>query len=290
MTATVRRRAPAKLNLHLEVLGRRDDGYHDLSTVMQAIDVADDVVVRVEPGPRAIEVRCDPPVTDAPDQNLAYRAADALLPPDAQLRVAIDVHKRIPAGGGLGGGSSDAAAVLVALNEAAALGHDVHALARVAVTLGADVPFFVHLAFGEETAALCEGIGERVTPVALPPLQFVLAVPSFGCSTPDVYRALRLNLTQPRVPATVGIERLAGRAGSCERPFNRLATAAFEVAPRLAELREWLDGATGLSFQVSGSGSTLFAIVPTGFTVDTPDLAAAPVGLDRWIVAASARA
>lgn len=289
MSTTVRRPAPAKLNLHLEVLGRRDDGYHELSTVMQAIDLADDVAVRVEPGPRAIELVCRPGVTGSPEANLAYRAADALLPADARVRVAIEIDKRIPAGGGLGGGSSDAAAVLVALNEAAALGHDAAALAAVAVTLGADVPFFVHTAFAEETAALCEGIGERVTPIRLPAFRFALAIPAFACATPDVYRALRLNLTQSRVPGSVGIERLSGRAGVLGRPFNRLADAAYGVAPRLAELREWLDGATGFSFQVSGSGSTLFAIVPTGAPVDTPDMAAAPVALDRWIVTASAR-
>jgi 4-diphosphocytidyl-2-C-methyl-D-erythritol kinase len=262
--ATIRLEAPAKLNLFLEVLGRRPDGYHDLSTIMHAIDLVDELTVRLVPdrraGEPAVTLRCDPPVTDAPEQNLAYRAAAALLPEDPPFRLEIDLRKRIPPQAGLGGGSSDASAVLRAVSHLTGATPTRSELTRIAARLGADVPFFL-----TGGTALCEGVGERVTPISgVPPLTFVLA-------TAAVFRDPRLNLTAPRRKATVCAKSLS--EGAVDRAFgggwsgalfNRLAEVVLARHPELAAIGRALGEKGGREFHVTGSGAGLFAPCPGG--------------------------
>ena len=272
----IRTLAPAKLNLFLEVVNRRADGYHDLVTIMHAIDLTDAITVRLwsgrPPGKPAVELECRPPVTALPERNLAHRAAALLLPAEPTCRVEIELKKRIPPGAGLGGGSSDAAAVLTVLNDALArhglaTRRDHSELVAAAVALGADVPFFL-----TGGTARCEGVGERVTPLAgVPVLHFVLVVPAVQVSTASIFGDARLNLTAPRRDVTVcarclsegDVDRLAG-PGSRDGLFNRLARVALELRPDLEAIERAVRENGGRSFQVTGSGAGLFALCPGG--------------------------
>lgn len=231
-------RAPAKLNLFLEVLGRRPDGYHELRTVMAPISFYDDVRLRRA---RRNRITFDPPV---PGRTTVHRALQLLR---RRLRGGVEIHvtKRIPMGAGLGGGSSDGAATLVGLNRLFRLGLDRETLMDLAAKIGSDVPFF--LAGGP---ALCAGRGERVTPLRLPrAMAFDVVMPDLFCSTPEIYRRLRLRGPRRRVD-----DFLRSLAVGRPRFFNRLEAPAFALYPKLARLRR----ALGPDARMTGSGAALF--------------------------------
>jgi len=241
---------PAKLNLFLEVLGRRPDGYHDLATVMVPIDLADTIEVR-EARRFTLEVEG----ADLPGVNtvaLAWRAVRRRRRvPGARVRLV----KRIPAGSGLGGGSSDAAAAIVALDRLFDLGLDLDA---AAAEVGSDVNFFL-----QRGPALCTGRGEAVAPLAAPRrIHAVVVWPGFPLSTADVYRRMREFLTpHPRDVrdflnryASGGVKDL-GRA-----LFNRLEAPAFAIRPELAALRRRLLRFPFEGVRMSGSGSAVFGL------------------------------
>jgi len=246
-SSSVERDAPAKLNLFLEVLARRPDGYHEIDSVFQTISLCDRV--RVERA-ESIELSVE---GDAPEgrENLAWRAAELL-----GVGARIHLTKRIPPGSGLGGGSSDAAAVLLALDALYGLGLGPRGLLPHAARLGADVPFF--LAGG---LARCRGIGERVEPLPTArEAEFLLAAPAFETSTTRVYGALGTGLTGERQPATVFLDRWFGMGEAAPaRFFNRLQDVAEALDPRLKRMREALERATGAAFSMTGSGSAYFA-------------------------------
>jgi 4-diphosphocytidyl-2-C-methyl-D-erythritol kinase len=266
----VAERAPAKLNLYLEVLGKRDDGFHELATVMTTLDLADDVRVSLRPR-REDLARGIPDVTleastQAPfagalppaEDNLMSRAAVLFLTTRGLLHshgVDLELVKRVPAGGGLGGGSSDAAAVLRALGRSHDGTADPTTLTPLAAALGSDVPFFLY-----GGTCMCKGRGERVRPID-PPRSFdvVLLLPPFGVSTPAVYAVMRApacNPTTPRGDHDVLVEAYADADPARLRALyrNDLEAPAARVEPRLA--RMLAGGGVGLS----GSGSTLFVI------------------------------
>ena len=168
--------APAKINLSLRVLGRRMDGFHEIETLMVPITLADEIEVVPSGGiPGDIELSCSDPTLPVGEGNLAFRAAQHLQAqigaPTRAVRIILD--KRIPHGAGLGGGSSDAATVLLALNELWSAGLDTMQLAGLAAELGSDVPFFIY-----RSAALCRGRGERVEPISFgEPLPLLLLKP-----------------------------------------------------------------------------------------------------------------
>lgn len=233
--------AYAKLNLVLRVVGRRPDGYHLLQSLFCAVDLADEIVL--EAVPRGIELLAPSDLGPA-GQNLAYRAAQALLGASSP-GVRIYLRKKIPVGAGLGGGSSDAAAVLAGLNALFELGKTPEELRSLGASLGADVPFFLG-----PSPAWVEGIGERVFPVGMPlAMVFLLVIPPFRCPTALVYKAfdeLGLPFSPPgpipKVP-----------------PFlNDLWPAAVKIRPELAEIRAILEKIPSLGVGMSGSGSTLF--------------------------------
>jgi 4-diphosphocytidyl-2-C-methyl-D-erythritol kinase len=248
-SSTIELEARAKLNLWLEVLGRRPDGYHEVDTFLSEIDLAD--TVRLEAAPEiSLTVEGRPVPADA--TNLAWRAA-------AVLGVGARIHlvKRIPAGAGLGGGSSDAAAVLRGLVSLYGLDPPEGRLAELAASLGADVPFFLH---GGGTAR-CTGIGERVEPLAGGAgRRFLLVVPELNMSTAAVYGALPAGLTGQRQNANVFSRRYFGKTGPGRAPyFNRLQAAAESLEPRLRVVREKAEAFWGTAFTMSGSGSSYFS-------------------------------
>jgi 4-diphosphocytidyl-2-C-methyl-D-erythritol kinase len=251
--------APAKLNLFLEVLGRRADGYHELETVMVAVDWADRLTFRRtdRPGVRLI---CNDPTLPADVKNLAYRGAAAALSgvPNAG-GVEIVLEKDVPAGAGMGGGSSDAAAALAAVNRLLGRPRSVDDLAELAAGIGSDVPFFLRSA-----AAVCRGRGERIEPFVIGPTRhFVVVVPAFGLSTAEVYAGLspqgagsRAGGSAEAVAALVAgdVDRLAAAL------FNRLEQPALRMRPEIAAIRDKLVAAGAVGAMMTGSGSAVFGL------------------------------
>ncbi len=251
--------APAKVNLFLEVLGKRLDGYHELETLMVAVNLYDTLVFQEEKS-GAIEFRTDDATIPRGPTNLVVRSAHLLREETgSQGRGAsIWLRKRIPAAAGLGGGSSDAAATLAALNALWKLGLPLTELSALGARLGSDVPFFFHT-----PAAVGRGRGELLTPISIPnPLHLVLVCPEEGVSTAEVYRRLIVPNARRRIEPV--LESLA-RGDSVElgrQIFNRLEATACQLCPAITTAHEAIR-ASGLAGPiVTGSGSASFALAP----------------------------
>ncbi|MFO0876362.1 MAG: 4-(cytidine 5'-diphospho)-2-C-methyl-D-erythritol kinase [Gemmataceae bacterium] len=252
----VRVRTPAKVNLFLEVLGRRPDGYHDLATLMVTVSLHDSLEFRPN-GTGEIRLECDEPSLSTGPDNLVVRAA-RLLRERYRVSEGVDIGlaKRIPMAAGLAGGSSDAAATLAGLNRLWELGLDTQQLATLGAELGSDVAFFFY-----GPAAWCTGRGEIVEPLSLGrPLDLVLVCPRVGLSTARVFAALR----RPDSPVEGSPVRQAVEGGNLEQLgkhlFNRLEEPAFELCPEVARWRERLARLDPLGVLMSGSGTTVFAL------------------------------
>jgi 4-diphosphocytidyl-2-C-methyl-D-erythritol kinase len=253
--------APAKLNLFLHVTGRRADGYHELQTLFQLIDLADTIAIRVrEDG--AIE-RPEGPRDVPAEADLAVRAARTLKAASGtRLGADLRVLKRIPQGGGLGGGSSDAATTLVALNELWNCGLTTPDLAALGLPLGADVPVFI----GGLTA-WGEGIGERLTPVELPERWYLIIHPGCSVSTREVFQSPELTRNSPLITIRAFFE--SGGRNDCEGAVRRLY-------PEVGEALDWL--ARLAPAHLTGTGSCVFAACESA--IEAERLAARVP--DRW--------
>jgi 4-diphosphocytidyl-2-C-methyl-D-erythritol kinase len=251
--------APCKTNLFLEVRGKRPDGYHELDTIFAELSLADDLELEAASG---LEVECvgDPTVPSGPE-NLVWRAADALRRRVArpELGARIRVTKRVPAGGGLGGGSSDAAVTLIALNTLWGLGLGERALEEVAATVGSDCAFFIRGGLQRGT-----GRGEKLEPLPAPskPLDLVLLVPRASCPTPQVYKALAPHLGPPLREPTALLAALAAGdiEGAARALWNRLEKPCFELFPVVLEAKRDLERRGLLGCLLSGSGATVFGV------------------------------
>jgi 4-diphosphocytidyl-2-C-methyl-D-erythritol kinase len=248
--------APAKINVYLRIVGRRPDGYHLLDSLMVPISLYDDVHMSVASSGAELEVSCDDPTVPGDETNLAYKAA-ALVCQETGLqgRISIQLRKRIPAGAGLGGGSSNAATVLKGLNTLLALGWTDARLCQLCARLGADVPFFIPC-----RPARIGGIGDIVTPVpALPARSVVLVVPPFSVSTPWAYR--RFDELPPVAPASARPwQFIPGQWPAREWLSNDLERAVLPAYPPLAALKEALRRLGAEGVLMSGSGSAVFGI------------------------------
>lgn len=249
-------RAPAKVNLFLEVLGRRPDGYHAVETLMLAVSLCDDLEFRDDPA-GAVRLTCTDPALGIGPDNLVVRAADLLRQRTGhQGGAAIRLVKRIPWAAGLAGGSSDAATTLAGLNRLWRLGLTRAALAALAAELGSDVPFFL-----SPPAAWCTGRGEIVSPLRPGKrLHLVLVSPRTGLSTPEVFRGVAV----PDQPVSGDAIQSAFAAGDAEAVgrllFNRLQEPAERLSPEVAEWRRHLTALDPAGCLMSGSGSSLFAL------------------------------
>lgn len=256
--------APAKLNLFLHVVGRRSDGYHLLQTVFQLIDLADSIAICVN---ESGEIQRNQGLHGLPpESDLAIRAARLLQQETGcKMGAQIAIKKIIPAGAGLGGGSSDAATVLVALNEMWCLGLSQRQLAVLALSLGADVPVFVH-----GVTAWAEGIGDLLTPIMTSENWYVVVFPNENVSTADIF--LDPALTRNTPPTTIP------RFLSGEPNRNDLQPPVLARYPRVAEALEWLSGFG--SARMSGSGASVFV----SFNDREQALALASQGPKDWNV------
>ncbi|MBN2398015.1 MAG: 4-(cytidine 5'-diphospho)-2-C-methyl-D-erythritol kinase [Deltaproteobacteria bacterium] len=247
------RSSPAKVNLFLRVLRKRADGYHDILSLMQRIDLCDEMSFSL--GDEGVVVKC--PGTSLPEDrdNIVYRAAEAILAlAGGTTGAEITIRKKIPVAAGLGGGSSNAATTLVTLNEMVGTNLSTEELMRMGAKLGADVPFFI---FGR--TALASGIGEHLEAVdGIPRMWLILVNPGFEISTREVYESLRLGLTgdpiQYRIPPFTTVSHVA------KELYNDLEQVSLDRYPVLSEIKEQLmkHGASGSL--MSGSGPTVFGI------------------------------
>ena len=270
--------APAKLNLFLHITGRRPDGYHLLQSAFMLIDWCD--TLHFETRPRG-DIEREDLTSPLPADDLITRAARSLQTASAtHMGAHIAVEKSIPAQAGMGGGSSDAASTLLALNRLWGLNWPLSKLLPLGLALGADVPFFLH---GHN--AWVEGIGEKITPLELPQGRFVVVRVNAGLETGRIFNAPTLErATQAATIADFAVS-----------PFdfgrNDLQPVAQALCPEIDQALQWLSS-FGLSPRMTGSGSAVFAQLPDGVLLDTPpsdwhmrvcsNMAAHP--LDGWAV------
>lgn len=247
-------KAYAKINLSLDITGKRDDGYHELESVMQSVSLCDDVTVYLMNQP-TITVFCSDRSIPVDERNTAYKAAKLML----DLRgdndgCAIVINKRIPSQAGLGGGSADAAAVIKALNKALSLGLDDGELAKIGAGVGADVPFCIY-----NHTCLCRGIGEDIE--ILPELKkydIVIIKPDFGISTPEAYK----NFDTKQIESARASEKLVNAIKNgddiCKLIANDLEAAADNEEIEAIKTKLVENGA--LCAQMTGSGSAVFGL------------------------------
>lgn len=252
-------RAPAKINLFLKVLGRRADGYHELATWMQKLELADDITLAACPS--GISLHCRGADVGAAENNLAYRAALLFFKETGlQGGAAITLVKNIPVAAGLGGGSSDAAAVLTGLNRLYAAGLDERKMMELGLLLGADVPFFV----ADCRAAIATGVGEKLRQKeSLPGCLFVLVNPGFPVSTKWVFE--NFDSAQPAnfaltIEDNAYILRRAFDGSLPAKLFNDLERVTAARYPEVAMLKKELAAAGASEALMSGSGPTVFGI------------------------------
>ena len=248
--------APAKINYRLDVIRRRPDNYHDLRMVMQRIALHDEIEISLS-GPPGIRVSCNREGVPSGPANIAWRAAEALVSrTNAEVAVDIFISKNIPVAAGLGGGSSNAATVLMGLNELLGLRLPDSELMSIGLKLGADVPFFIF-----RKTALAEGVGERLTEIeGLPQAWLVLVNPNIHVSTVWVYQ--NLQLTKDKVVDT--LPKFCNRVSDiCSILLNDLEPVTIGRFPVIGEIKELLleKGAAGVL--MSGSGPTVFAVFET---------------------------
>jgi 4-diphosphocytidyl-2-C-methyl-D-erythritol kinase len=249
--------SPAKINLFLEIAGRRPDGFHEIESIMQLVDLCDEIRLR----PRGHGIRVQVQGADLPDGrgNLAYRAAALALDTGGiSGGVEIDLAKRIPVAGGLGGGSSNAAAVLLGVRRLYGLDWSRETLHQLAGQLGSDVPFFL-----SDGLAVARGRGEILAALPpWPPRWLVVANPGFPISTAWAYREASSKLTgwqgRVRLPALTAGGPLAWPPVWA---FNRLEDVVLPHRPELVALKELLREGGGMPVLMSGSGASVFAVV-----------------------------
>lgn len=245
-------RAPAKINLSFQILGRREDGFHEIETLMSPVSLFDEIALRQTENAGRIEFTCDDPTLPTGDDNLVVRAARSFLAETKTAAgVAIDLRKGIPHGAGLAGGSSDAATVLLGLNRLCEAKLPLATLSQLAAQIGSDVPFFVH-----QSSAICRGRGELVSPVVLSPrLRLLLLKPPFGVLTPLAYARWKDSKELPNVS-------YEPQAFDGHIFRNDLERPVFEKHLFLARVKMWLlaQAEVGVAL-MSGSGSTVFAVL-----------------------------
>jgi 4-diphosphocytidyl-2-C-methyl-D-erythritol kinase len=259
------KQSPCKVNLLLNILGRRNDGFHELETVMHPVRLFDRI--GLQRAAHGIELTCSQPGLSAGPENLVYRAAAHFLEV-ARIKEGVRLHleKNIPLAAGLGGGSGNAAVTLAGMNELFGNPLPVAHLTSIAADLGSDVPFFL-----QEEPALATGRGERIQPLecfpAMKGAAFLLIHPGFGISTAWAYQQLprfpeALNGQRGRAAELVSLLQTADLRSAGAAFYNSLEAPALEKYPLLALYQDFLRSAGALAVLMSGSGSTTFAVVP----------------------------
>ncbi|HTR40811.1 MAG TPA: 4-(cytidine 5'-diphospho)-2-C-methyl-D-erythritol kinase [Pseudomonadales bacterium] len=257
------KKSPSKVNLLLNILGRRPDGFHELETVLQPVNLCDEITF--ERAGKGIELSCSEKTLPVGPENLVYRAADKFLAASGiSAGVKIHLEKKIPMAAGLGGGSGNAATTLLALNELFGQPVATEKLFEIATSLGSDIPFFL-----QDKPALGIGRGEKIESLekfpALEGKAFLLIHPGFGIATPWAYKNLArfpaaLNGQTGRAQKLISLLQTSDLKTAAVEFYNSLEAPAFEKFPILQLYQEFLLANGALAALMSGSGSTTFAI------------------------------
>lgn len=251
-------KSPAKINLFLEVLNKREDGFHNIQTIFQKINFCDSVcITKVSGGGISIKTNC--PQLPVDKRNLAYLAAELLKQKYKFGGIEITIDKKIPLCSGLGGGSSNAAAVLSGIDRLYKLGLKGRQLLDIAQELGSDVPFFV----SGYKSALAEGRGEILTPLKLPRYWFLLVLPDVGMSSKEAYYNLRLTRKNKDVRITRRALETKDLTQIERNLYNGLEKVAFAKVPLIKKIKQTLKTAGYKAVLMSGSGTTVFTLVLT---------------------------
>ncbi|UCE66369.1 MAG: 4-(cytidine 5'-diphospho)-2-C-methyl-D-erythritol kinase [Candidatus Zixiibacteriota bacterium] len=255
-------KAPAKINLYLKVLGKREDGYHEIESLMQAIDLYDDITIERSD---ILELECDEPSLPVDEKNLALKAAILLQQRVYFSGAKIVLKKNIPAGSGLGGGSSDAAFVIRGISRLFDISLSLEEKLDLAADIGSDVPFF--LSTGQ---AIITGRGEKISPIKLPTdYRIILIVPPVMSSTSEAYGKLKIGLTKWARPVLLkrGIES-SSFYRLMELFYNDLEETVLGDLPELEKIKELLIRSGCIYSSVTGSGSALFGVFRSTKTDD----------------------
>jgi 4-diphosphocytidyl-2-C-methyl-D-erythritol kinase len=254
MTNTLHLESPAKVNLRLEILKRREDGYHELRTIFQKISLNDTLYFSLKKG-RGVSMTADHPKLPVGKKNLVYRAVQSMLKVSGfSGGVHIEIEKRIPLGAGLGGGSSNAATSMKALNRLLEMNLSEKELMRMGLEIGADVPFFFL-----EGAAIGSGIGERLKKVELPNLWYVLIYPNFEVSTRWAYQ----NFVLTKQQFHFNLHRFLKTPDGISRILlNHLEAVVSKKYPQIGIMKKTLLSAGALGAMMTGSGPTVFGLFP----------------------------
>ena len=253
--------APAKINLFLEILGKRQDGYHEIETVMQEVSLFD--YLYIENYDKGVEFTCSNPKLATDEENLVVKAVRLMQKETGTSKgVKIHLEKKIPIGAGLGGGSSDAVATLFGLNRLWQIGYDEKQLMSLAGKLGSDTPFFV---IGN--TAICKGRGEIVTPYPLNvKYNYVIIYPRFEVSTAMVYKNFKISLTKNLKDVSFFLQKL--ESGNPQELgsglHNRLEDIVFRLYPDLEKIKKTLTKFDFCGTLLSGSGSALYGLCKEG--------------------------
>ena len=244
--------SPAKVNLRLEILRKREDGYHEIKTILQKISLQDTLYFSLRKG-KGVSIKADSPNLPTGKANLVYKAVRSMMIESGYRGgIRVDIKKRIPLGAGLGGGSSNAATTLKAMNELLNLNVSKKRLMEMGLEIGADVPFFFL-----EGAAVGSGIGERLRKVELPVLWFVLIYPNFEVSTRWAYQ--NFVLTNQRIH--FNLQKFTKTPEGISRIFlNHLEEVVSKKYPQIENMKKILCSAGALAALMSGSGPTVFGI------------------------------
>src|SRR3990167_3583274 len=284
----LRLQSPAKINLFLEILGKRADGYYEIETVMQEIDLADTLEIEESgstAGDKGIELHCTDTEIPCNEDNLVWKAARLFQEELGISRgLKIRLEKRIPVGAGLGVGSSDAATVLKGLDTLWQTGIGKERLMEMDARLGSDVPFFI-----QGGTALCSGRGERVGPplTAGKDLYYTLLYPDIKIPTATIYRNLKIDLTKDRKDVSLLLTVLkSGDPKSLgQLLFNRLEVVAFGLYPKLQEIKTLLESYRPCGVLLSGSGSCIYSLFNTGREAEETRRELKRKGFDKVYVA-----
>jgi 4-diphosphocytidyl-2-C-methyl-D-erythritol kinase len=263
MNHTMQKKSPCKVNLLLNILGRRPDGFHELETVMQPVRLCDEITF--DRADKGIELSCSDKTLPVDSRNLVFRAAEKFFA-SAKISGGVKIHleKKIPLAAGLGGGSGNAATTLLALNELWGRPLAPEKLSEIAASLGSDIPFFL-----QDKPALATGRGEKIEPLenfpALAGKAFLLIHPGFGISTPWAYQNLArfpsaVNGQKGRAQKLIGLLRTNDLTAAATEFYNSLEAPALEKFPVLQLYQEFLLANGAVAALMSGSGSTTFAI------------------------------
>ncbi len=277
--------APAKVNLFLEVVGKREDGYHELETVMQEIDLVDNLTFKETE--KGVSLECDDKSIPCGEGNLVSKAANLIIQEcGIKKGVNISLQKNIPVGAGLGGGSSDAAVTLKALNLLWKTGLSDEKLMAFAAKLGSDVAFFL-----QGKTSLCKGRGEKVYPIKVRnKLDFLVIFPNIRIDTITIYKNLKIALTKNRKDVSFFLDVIEhGDAKSVGKVlFNRLEEPVFSLYPNLLQLKSFLKQFDFCGLLVSGSGSSIVGLCSSREQAEINRDRIASIGMGKVFVVTNA--